>query len=75
MRAGPKAAVNSSPLLFRSRLRDAGRFAAFCRHYVIVPKGKGALKRRGCGHGKWSWSAPRSTPTRPASRRVMVPRG
>jgi hypothetical protein len=45
VRVGPKAAVDGSPLPFRSRLRRAGRFAAFCRQYVIVPKGKGALKR------------------------------
>ena len=44
MRAGPKAAVDSSPLAFRSRMSGAGRFAGSCRQYVVVPKGKGALK-------------------------------
>jgi hypothetical protein len=44
VRAGPKVAVDSSPLAFRSRLSGAGRFAGFCRQYVVVPKGKGSLK-------------------------------
>ena len=44
MKAGPKAAVDSSPPPFRSRLGGVQRFAAFCRQYVVVPKGKGSPK-------------------------------
>jgi hypothetical protein len=42
VRAGPKAAVDGSPLPFRTRQKGAKRFAVFCRQYVIVPKGKWA---------------------------------
>lgn len=42
MRAGPKAAVDGSPLPFRSRKSGAARFDAFCSSFVTVPKGKGA---------------------------------
>jgi hypothetical protein len=45
VKAGPKAAVDSSRLPFRSRHRGGERFAAFCREYVVVPKGHGALRR------------------------------
>jgi hypothetical protein len=44
VKAGPKCAVEGSPLPFRSRLGGGRRFATFCREYVAVPKGKGALK-------------------------------
>jgi phage terminase large subunit-like protein len=44
VRAGPKAAVDGSPLPFRSGLRGARRFSAFCRTYVVVPKGTGARR-------------------------------
>jgi phage terminase large subunit-like protein len=43
MKAGPKAAVDPTPLPFRSRATGAARFAAFCTRFVKVPKGKGAL--------------------------------
>ncbi|RIK16412.1 MAG: terminase [Acidobacteria bacterium] len=42
MRAGPKAAVDGSPLPFRSRKAGAARFAAFCDEFVVTPKGTGA---------------------------------
>ena len=44
LRAGPKAAVDRSPLSFRSGLRGARRFAAYCGTYVVVPKGTGARR-------------------------------
>jgi hypothetical protein len=44
VKAGPKAAVDGSVLPFTRRAKGAKRFAAFCKTYVIVPKGKGALK-------------------------------
>ena len=43
MKAGPKAAVESSPLPFRPRSTGAARFAAFCQKFIRVPKGTGAL--------------------------------
>jgi phage terminase large subunit-like protein len=45
MRAGPKAAVDDSRLPFRSPKAGAERFAAFCRQYIVVPKGHGARRR------------------------------
>jgi phage terminase large subunit-like protein len=45
MRAGPKAAVDGSRLPFRSPKVGAERFAAFCRSYIVVPKGHGARRR------------------------------
>jgi phage terminase large subunit-like protein len=45
VKAGPKAAVDSSRLPFRSRHHGGERFAAFCRSYITVPKGHGALRR------------------------------
>lgn len=43
MKAGPKAAVDPSPLPFRSKTIGAQRFSAFCAKFVKVPKGTGAL--------------------------------
>ena len=45
MRAGPKPQADSSPLPFRSRRVGAGRFAAFTRQFLVVPKGTGARRR------------------------------
>lgn len=44
MKAGPKAAVDDSPLPFASRKRGAERFAAFASKYIVTPKGTGARK-------------------------------
>ena len=44
MRAGPKAAVDGSPLPFVSEATGAARFAAFCEQFIIIPKGTGALE-------------------------------
>ena len=43
MKAGPKAAVDQTPLPFCPRSSSAARFAAFCEKFVNVPKGTGAL--------------------------------
>jgi phage terminase large subunit-like protein len=43
MKAGPKAAVDNSPLPFRARSTGSKRFAAFCQKFIRVPKGEGAL--------------------------------
>ena len=43
MRAGPKAAVDETPLPFRPRSTGADRFASFCEKFVRVPKGRDAL--------------------------------
>jgi phage terminase large subunit-like protein len=45
VKAGPKAAVDGSRLLFRSPKTGAERFASFCRQYLVVPKGHGARRR------------------------------
>lgn len=44
MKAGPKAAVDESPLPWRPRLKGADQFAAFCAKFIVTPKGKGARK-------------------------------
>lgn len=44
MAAGPKAAVDPTPLPWRPRTDGAARFAAFCRRFIRVPKGSGALQ-------------------------------
>lgn len=41
-RAGPKAAVDPSPLPLRSDAEGSRRFADFCEQFVRVPKGTGA---------------------------------
>lgn len=42
MKAGPKAAVDGSPLPLDTDLVGAERFAAFCEQFITVPKGTGA---------------------------------
>jgi len=44
MKAGPKAAVDPSPLPWRPRAVGAARFAKWTENYVLTPKGKGARK-------------------------------
>lgn len=44
MKAGPKAAVDGSPLPFPPRSVGAARFAAFCEAFIVTPKGTGALR-------------------------------
>jgi phage terminase large subunit-like protein len=44
MRAGPKAAVDPSPLPWRPRSTGAARFAAFCERFIVTPKGTGARR-------------------------------
>ncbi len=40
--AGPKRLRDSSPLPFKTRSDGALRFAAFCRKFIVAPKGAGA---------------------------------
>lgn len=42
MRTGRKAAVDPSPLPFRTRLTGSKRFRKFVNEYVVTPKGTGA---------------------------------
>ena len=42
MKAGPKAAVDSSPLPFRCNKHGSSRFAAFSSRFIVTPKGTGA---------------------------------
>ncbi|MCK0518944.1 terminase large subunit domain-containing protein [Williamsia sp. DF01-3] len=44
MRAGPKAAVDDSPLPWAPRSAGSKRFEKFCEKFIKVPKGTGALK-------------------------------
>ncbi|MCV7300661.1 terminase [Mycobacterium barrassiae] len=43
MKAGPKAAVDPTPLPWRPRSVGSARFATFCEKFVKVPSGTGAL--------------------------------
>lgn len=43
MSAGPKKAVDGSPLPWRPRSVGSARFRSFCRKFILVPKGTGAL--------------------------------
>lgn len=43
MKAGPKRAVDDSVLPFRPRSGGSAAFAAFCKKFIRVPKGTGAL--------------------------------
>ena len=43
MRAGPKGAVDDSPLPWRPRVTGSQRFGKFCERYIRVPSGTGAL--------------------------------
>jgi hypothetical protein len=51
MKAGPKAAVDPSPLPFRSRAVGAARFGMFCERFVRTPKGTGHAGRCGSETG------------------------
>ncbi|HEY0888673.1 MAG TPA: terminase large subunit [Nocardioides sp.] len=42
MKAGPKAAVDATPLPFRPRATGAARFGKFCERFIVTPKGTGA---------------------------------
>jgi hypothetical protein len=44
-KAGPKQAVDASPLPFRTTATGARRFAKFCQRFITVPEGEGALGR------------------------------
>ena len=43
MHAGPKRAVDPSPLPWRPKSTGFSEFAVFCARYIWVPKGTGAL--------------------------------
>lgn len=47
MKAGPKAAVDATPLPFRPRATGAARFGKFCERFIVTPKGTGARKPMG----------------------------
>jgi phage terminase large subunit-like protein len=44
MKAGPKAAVDPSPLPWAPRSKGAARFGKFCERFIVTPKGTGARK-------------------------------
>ncbi|MCA2255829.1 terminase [Mycobacterium intracellulare] len=76
MPAGPKAAVDPSPLPFDCAAAGVERFAQFCEQYLIVPKGIGAgepMRIRG-------WQVEMLRPfldpdPRPVVGAIMAPRG
>lgn len=44
MKAGPKGAIDETPLPWNPRLKGADQFAAFCKKFIVTPKGRGAKK-------------------------------
>ena len=44
MKAGPKAAVDTSPLPYKPRSTGSVRFASWCKRFLRVPKGVGVNK-------------------------------
>ena len=42
MKAGPKGSADLTPLPWRPRSAGADRFAAFCKRFVVTPKGTGS---------------------------------
>lgn len=44
MKGGPKGPRNLEPLSWRPRLRGAAQFDAFCKRYIVTPKGAGAKR-------------------------------
>jgi len=76
MKAGPKAAVDPSPLPFATRKQGAARFAAFCSKFIVTPTGKGA--RKPMRLRAWQVDLVASVydaPTRPRLAGWMMPRG
>ena len=76
MKAGPKKATVDTPLPFLSDLHGADRFAAFCREFRIIPKGK----RAGQPLELYPWQVDMLRPfldpvPRPAVGAIMGPRG
>ncbi len=54
MKAGPKAAVDATPLPFRSRKHGSARVAAFCAEFVTCRRARVLLAGCGCGRGRSS---------------------
>lgn len=76
MQRGPKAGVDPSPLPFKSSLKGAARFAAFCRRYIVTPKGHGVGKPMILR--PWQVKlvgAILDPPQRPRTAGIMMPRG
>ncbi len=44
MKAGPKSAVDPTPLPLRTRAKGAALMAKFCEQFIVVPSGTGARK-------------------------------
>lgn len=76
MKAGPKAAVDDSPVPFASRTKGSKRFAAWAAKYIKTPKGTGALKPMKLR--PWQIGLVGSVldaPTQPRTAGWMLPRG
>ncbi|MGN7779021.1 terminase TerL endonuclease subunit [Mycolicibacterium sp. 22603] len=76
MKAGPKAAVDPTPLPWRPRSTGAARFAKFCERFIKVPSGTGALKPLRLR--PWQIELVGSVldaPTQPRTAGWMLPRG
>lgn len=76
MKAGPKAAVDPTPLPWAPRVTGSARFAKFCERFVKVPKGTNALKalRLRDWQRELIGSVEDATPT-PRTAGWMLPRG
>lgn len=76
MPAGPKKAVDSSPLPFESDRHGAERFADWCEQFVIVPKGHGVGGPMVLRDWQVDMLRPILDPdVRPSIAGIMLPRG
>ena len=70
MKAGPKAAVDPSPLPWAPRSLSAPRFAMFCERFVVTPKGTGA--RRAMRLRPWPLDLCGLSPGRTSSKQTVL---
>ncbi|BBY61158.1 terminase large subunit domain-containing protein [Mycolicibacterium sarraceniae] len=76
MKAGPKGAVDESPLSWRPRSAGSVRFARFCQRYIRVPSGTGALSpMRLRGWQRELVGSVLDVPVQPRTAGWMLPRG
>lgn len=76
LKAGPKQAVDETPLPFHSKKVGAERFAAFCEEFLIVPKGKGTGEPMWLRPFQVEMLRPFLDPEpRPVVGAIMAPRG
>jgi phage terminase large subunit-like protein len=75
VKAGPKAAVDESPLPWRPRSTGSARVVAFIEKFVVVPKGEGARRHLRVRRWQRELIAGVFDPPRPRLGLWSLPRG